>query len=371
MQDYMDTVKEYIQNNIFSKTGEALFDFSLQEVPLYSELNSIGKYLCKEQINGYSSFFLVDSFRIQAAAIHEHRAILVFKGMLELIFRTSAMMVGAERRLHEPDSKFYEPWLNNVGLWINGGDFEWSNDQYWWLHDEIHRKMFDMFVEGMFVFLVLHEIGHIHNLHGERRQDAAKENESPKDSMILIHKAVKESDDNDMDEAENIDTHTREIIADSYAFQFMLSELKECFCPESEYKDVDAGALSSLNYGVCLYIITSYFWALSFQYPMANDKQNDGYPSHAFRVSSIGAVSLEHKVCGGNDQLTRIGLELGMKSSMEKLICAAGNAGFIEWLRSMNLSANYAHYEKICANTPKWSNFIFGVRDRDWLKKII
>lgn len=369
MQDYENKVKKCIHDNVFSKSGETYLDLSLQEDSIYSELNSIGKYLCTKYIKGCSSFYLIDSCRVQAVAIHEYQTVLVFKRMLELIFRTSAMMVGAERRLNEPDATFYEPWHNNMNSWINGGEFEWENDQYWWLHDDTHRKMFDMLVEGMFVFLVLHEIGHLHNLHGKRRRDTDEEKSSPMEHIILIHKAVAESDDEEMDEAENLDRHTCEIIADTYAFQFMLSELKEHFFSESEYVEVDTRALSALNLGVCLYITASFFWVLSYKHPMKNDTQNDDYPSHAFRLVSIEAASLEHKVCQFDDSLTHSGLELGMKSYIEKLNCAAGNDEFVNWRLSMNFPANQAHYEKICANTSNWSNFMFGVRDEDWLKK--
>lgn len=103
MQDYKNSVEEFIQENIFSQTGETYFDFSRQENSLYKELNYIGKELCLTYIVGYSSFYLIDSIRVQAVAIHKHQAVLVFKGMLELIFRTSSMMVGAERRRKEPN----------------------------------------------------------------------------------------------------------------------------------------------------------------------------------------------------------------------------------------------------------------------------
>lgn len=190
MQNHKSSVEEYIQQNIFSRTGENFFDFSFEEDYLYQQLDFIGKNLCLKYVGIYSCFYLIDSFQAQAGAIHKHQCVLVYKGMLELIFRTSAMMLGAERRQNEPNEMFYEPWRDNVHLWVNGGEFEWANDQYWWIHDQTHRKAFDMLVEAMFVFLVLHEIGHIHNLHGDRRNDDAKENPSFIDHIIFIHKGL-------------------------------------------------------------------------------------------------------------------------------------------------------------------------------------
>ncbi|EFO1359349.1 hypothetical protein RCN32_05690 [Escherichia marmotae] len=121
MQGYKSSVEEYIQKNILSKTCEVYFDFSSEKDYLYRQLDLIGKCLCLEYVNGQSSFYLIDSVRVQAGAIHKYQTVLVFKGMLELIFRTSAMMVGAERRGKEPDGAFYEPWRDNLNLWINGG----------------------------------------------------------------------------------------------------------------------------------------------------------------------------------------------------------------------------------------------------------
>lgn len=368
MQGYKSSVEEYIQKNILSKTCEVYFDFSSEKDYLYRQLDLIGKCLCLEYVNGQSSFYLIDSVRVQAGAIHKYQTVLVFKGMLELIFRTSAMMVGAERRGKEPDEAFYEPWRDNLNLWINGGDFEWENDEYWWLHDEIHRNIFDMFVEAMFVFLVLHEIGHIHNLHGERRDDHTIKQPSTKEHLIFIHKAVGDSED-EVDASKKLDAHAREIIADTYAFQFMLTELKKCFFPDSEYDGVDAGALSATNFAICIYVVASFFWALSFQRPMRNDTQCEHYPSHAFRLVSIEAACLEHKVCRGDITLTRSGLEGGMTSYISKLTGAVSNNEFLKWRLTMNIPSNQEHYEKICAITPNWSNFIFGVRDDDWLKR--
>lgn len=369
MHDYKSLVAEYIQQNILSKTGEVYFDFSNEEDYLYHQLDLIGKCLCLEYVDGQSSFYLIDSIRVQAGAIHKYQTVLVFKGMLELIFRTSAMMVGAERRSNEPDGVFYEPWRNDLNLWINGGSFEWESDEYWWLHDQIHRKAFDMLVEAMFVFLVLHEIGHIHNLHGERRHDHTVKHPLPTEHLIFIHKAVGDSEEGDeVNAAKKLDAHAREIIADSYAFQFMLAELKKCFFPDSEYEGADAGALSATNFAVCIYVVASFFWALSFQRPMRNDTQNDHYPSHVFRLASIEAACLEHQVCRGDNTLTRSGLEGGMMSYISKLTCAVGNNEFLEWRLAMNIHANQEHYEKICAITANWSNFMFGVRDEDWLK---
>ncbi len=95
MQNYTDSVEEYIKRTIFSKTGETFLDLSSQEDILYSELNDIGQWLCKDYIKGDSSFYLLDSVQVQAAAVHGHQAVLVYKGMLDLAGNITGLVTGA------------------------------------------------------------------------------------------------------------------------------------------------------------------------------------------------------------------------------------------------------------------------------------
>jgi len=368
MKDYKDSVEEYIRRKIFSKTGEAFLDFSLEEDDIYSELNDIGQWLCRKYPEGNSSFYLLDSVRVQAAAIHGHQAVLVCKGMVELIFRTSDMMVGAERRLRNNDEKFYEPWRDNLSSWLKDGDFEWSNNDFWWIHEESHRKMFEMFVEGMFVFIVLHEIGHLHNLHGERRGDKSEGKIPSASDNIVIHEAVSCAEEKN--ETDSLAVHAREIIADTYAFQFMLTEFEKFYFPASEYENLNKGALCVANYNVCIYIVASLFWALNFQRPMRNDTQEDYYPSHVFRLQSIETASLEHRICGGDYGLTHLAVRLGMQGYTGKLRCATDNDELSSWRTTMDIPANFEHYQKICGITEKWSNMKYGVRDEDYLRDV-
>ncbi|MBM6447537.1 hypothetical protein JQF37_28500 [Pseudomonas sp. MIL9] len=368
MQSYKDTVEDYIKRHIFSETGEAFLDLSIQEDVIYSEFDFVGRMLCQKYIEGDSSFYLLDSVRVQAAAVHGHQAVLVCKGMLDLIFRTSAMMVGAERRQKFPEDEFYEPWRNNLSCWFKNAEFDWSDERYWWLHRDDYRSAFEILAEGLFVFLVLHEIGHLHNLHGDRRAGNSKSappSSSSSTDEIFVHEALGGGEA--MSEADRLATHTREVIADTYAFQFMLVELRECLLPESEYADRDEGALRALNFGMCIYMVASLFWALSFQRPMRNDTQEDDYPSHLFRLQSIEATSLEHQLCGGNQQMY-LGMQIGIKNYTEKLIFAAGDKGFVSWRMTADLPANHEHYQKICEMTDEWSNIKFGVRNEDWLR---
>ncbi|CRM56538.1 hypothetical protein [Pseudomonas sp. 44 R 15] len=367
MQNYTDSVEAYIRREIFSETGEAFLDLSIQEDIIYSEFNDVGRWLCKQYITGDSSFYLVDSIQVQAAAIHGYQAVLVYKGMLDLIFRISAMLVGAERRQKFPDEEFYEPWRNNLSYWFKYAEFDWSDNRYWWLHRDDFRKAFEMLAEGLFVFLLLHEIGHLHNLHGDRRIENSRTatSTSPLDvDDIFVHEALGRGET--VSEADRLAAHTREIVADAYAFKFMIVELRDSLFPESEYSGHDEMALRVLNFVVCHYMVASLFWGFSFQQPMRNDAQENDYPSHLFRLQSIENAALENQLAGGNKE-THQGMAIGMKNYTDKLICAAGDDEFVSWREMAAIPANHEHYQKIRGMAGDWSNIKFGVRDEDWL----
>lgn len=356
MQYDANYVETYIKNSLLSKTGEAFFDFSLENEMIYSDLNMIGNGLCIEIIGDDSFFYILESTQVQAVAIHGYRTVLVYRGMLEFIFRISAMMVGSQSRLNDKDKIFYEPWRDNINAWLNGGVFDWEDERYWWIHDETSRDAFYHLVEWLFEFVVLHEIGHIHNLHGERRNDNEK-------AKVFIHRAV--SFDEEKDESERLSAHAREIIADTYAFQFLFEDCKEHMFSKSIYPDVDEGGLLVVNYIYCIYIVASFFWAMSIIRPMKNNEQNDCYPSHAFRLTAIETASLEHNICGSDR--TKDVLMMGMNNYIKHSMSASGDDRIFHWRNTMNYPANQDHYERICNITKEWANLKFGVRDEDWL----
>ncbi|CDG22536.1 hypothetical protein KKI90_01415 [Xenorhabdus bovienii] len=367
MSEHSESVKDYIQINLFSKTGEIFFNYEDAEDDIYQKLNAIGIRLTKNYIPGDSSFYLVESQRVQAAAVHTHHIVLVYKGMLEYIFRTASMMTGVECRQREPATKRFMPWENNMGSWLQGGEFEWKNEKSWWLWEPDYRLVFNEFVETLFVFLVLHEIGHFHNLHGERRTLNKKGDTPTTSDSFFIHRAVDEGDDKIL--ADRIAGHVREIVADTFAFQFMVNERKYDFFPELRLPAIDSDSRSAMevtNFAYCLYAVAAYFWALHYRSPMTNDSQVNSYPSHAFRLVSIEATSLEHGLCADRHD-PAAGLKLGIQNYLTKLPIASGNTDFIDWRRSVDNKASEAHYFKICNITKHWSNMVFGVRDEHWL----
>lgn len=368
MSEHSQLVEDFIREKMFSRTGETFFDYEYAEDDIYQQLNTTGIRLISTFIPGNSSFYLVESQQVQAVAIHDNHTVMVYKGMLEYIFRIVSMMAGAESRHRDPATKRFMPWEGNTGSWLQGGEFDWKNEKYWWLREPDWRQFFDKIVDMLFTFVVLHEIGHLHNLHGERRTVINKGDTPAASDNLLIHRAVEEDGDKIL--VDRLAGHAREIVADTFAFQFMIDEFKYVFFPELRLPSIDSALRSAMevaNFVTCLYGVAAYFWALHYRKPMANDSQLNDYPSHAFRLVSIEAASLEHGLGAGLHDRAE-GQRLGIENYLTKLPIASGNSDFIDWRRSVDSKASEEHYFKICEIVKDWSNGFFGVRDEDWMR---
>ena len=150
----------------------------------------------------------------------------------------------------------------------------------------------------------------------------------------------------------------------------MIDKFKYVFFPELRLPGIDSALRSTMevtNFVTCLYGVAAYFWALHYRKPMTNDSQLNGYPSHAFRLVSIEAASLEHGLGAGLHDRA-LGQKLGVENYLTKLPLASGNSDFIDWRRSVDTKASEEHYSKICKIAKDWSNGFFGVRDEDWMR---
>jgi hypothetical protein len=366
MGKFKESVEAHIKASIFSKTAEQFLYCNGQDDEIYATLKLLGETLCAEYIPGQSSFYLVDGARVQAVAIHPYQTVLVCKGMLEFVFRLSSMMVGAERRQNFPDEQFYEPWCNRVWSWLNGGNLDWEDSRHWWLHDSAFRTVFNYCSKTIFTFIVLHEIGHLHHMHGARRLDKALQSGSFSVDEEVIHEAV--AIHSAKTKADKISAHACEIAADTYAFQFLIDEVKSSIFDIEDYTSSGDQKTCVSSYCMAIYSVASFFWGLSFIYKMQEDAQDNDYPSHAFRLHSIETACLEHRICGMAQPHAVFALEFGMKSYTKKIICAARNEDFVHWRLKINHKQNQDHYYRICEAMSSWSNMAFGTRDEDWAK---
>lgn len=348
--------EEFLRSELFSRTGEAFLDCEIQPDLFFAHLQSVGEEICAEFIPGESSFHLVDGIRIQASVNHEYQAVLVYKGMLDFLFRIVSMLVGADRRKRLPEDQFYEPWSGAVGSWLSGGEFNWEDGRFWWLLDEDYRLGFDATVEGIFRFLVFHEVGHLHNMHRARREW--------RQSGESVHPSMHHAIDYSQEDAspDRLAAHVREIVADTYAFQFIFEFNKQRMLLLEELQAAGNEATCTVAYAISIWHVASFFWSLCFILP-SDESQKGLYPSHLFRLKAIEATSLEHGV-GGMDSLhAHQALHHAMLTYVTMLNPLSEKNEFVHWLLRTNDPVHARHYELICAEVPHWSNTAFGIRN--------
>jgi hypothetical protein len=298
---------------------------------------------------------LVDSPKKQATVIHDLSVVVVFKGMLNFIFRAASLVAAATPCPTPAPVGTVPPWAENLGHWLEEGPFFFDDERYWWLQIPDHRDVFDVFVDNLFRFVVLHEIGHFHNMHRARR--AALSNEERSSPANRTNEA-----------AEDFSIHVREIVADTYAFQFFLQELIEILtdddAPINSQKDV-AIAVKSASFVTALYTIQLYFW-LSAAMPSARASfalKSKEYPPHAFRMQAIESTALEHANRILPSPLAQNSLAQAMEKTQTLSQNVAGTEDFISWRIKLNDPVFLGHYEKICQGSPNWANGVFGVHD--------
>lgn len=323
---------------------------------LYIRLAELGKSLCADKIPGNSMFYFVDSPKKDAAAIHELSSVVVLKGMLDFIFRIASLAAAVTPCSESPPAEATSPWAGNVGFWLEEGPFFFDDVNYWWLHSSENRDVFDTYVKNFFSFIVLHEIGHFHNMHGPRRESQA-------DSS-----STSAPDKQGNGSSEDFSVHVREIVADTYAFQFLWDELVK----EISSFDFDTGSdpegdigLRAVGFITALEIVQLYFW-LSALKPTGNTGfalASERYPPQAFRMQAIEATALEHAGRKIPVVVARLLLQQAMEQTLDigrKITC---DDDFLKWRLQLNEPGFFKHYKIICENVPAWSNEEFGKTD--------
>lgn len=332
-----------------------VLDFARCDDDTYSRLANIATALCTKIIPGDSSFYLVDCSKKNATVLPDLAVVVVFKGMLDFIFRAASIVAAATTCPTPAPVGIVTPWALNLCHWFEEGPFFFDNERYWWLQSPDRRAVFDYIVDNLFRFVVLHEIGHFHNMHRARREALSNdESASPSNSTY--------------EATEDFSIHVREIIADTYAFQFLLQEIFEKLTEGDDLinnrRDV-AAAMKSESFAIALHTIQLYFWlSAAISRAGAHFAVNAmEYPPHAFRMQAIESTALEHANLILPSALANKSLARAMETTQTISETVAGTENFIMWRIKLNEPAFLTHYEKICQGSPNWANGVFGVHD--------
>ncbi len=123
---------------------------------------------------------------------------------------------------------------------------------------------------------------------------------------------------------------------------------------------------STAAYSLSICYVAAFFWSLGFILKVNDESQEDRYPSHLFRLSSIEATSLEHGICGMDSRYATSILQTGMETYINMLNPLSENNGFAHWRLRTNEPAHHSHYERICQEVSNWANMAFGIKDEFW-----
>jgi hypothetical protein len=91
--------------------------------------------------------------------------------MLDLVFKLASLITVHSRPVPSRELAALLPWREDVKAWLRDGVFDLESPDYLWQHNPEYRITFNTFSLAIFSFILLHEVGHFHNLHAARREE--------------------------------------------------------------------------------------------------------------------------------------------------------------------------------------------------------
>ncbi len=343
----MDEIERRIAQRHF-KPGEGILQIYTEDPDgeMYDSLLRQGREICASLPGDKVSLYFVDGVRCQAGADSELKTVMVWKGMLDLIIKLASLLTVHARPIPPAYQASPLPWRHDVKVWLKDGVFDWESPDYWWLRDPEYRATFETFAFAIFCFILLHEVGHFHNLHAVRR---AERGASPEAEAA--------------DDQERLEKHAREVIADTYAMQFLMDELKKrLFADETHYDPHKHIAITQACFTFALIAASATLWGFSVAIPMDESHQENSYPGHAFRLRAIQSTALEHRINGLEPHTAHYIISTAMKQCAEIMSVLSGG-DFVTWDQALQNPIHGAHYEKVCEEVRNWSNPFYGSKD--------
>lgn len=287
----------------------------------------------------------MDGVSCQAGADPELKVLLVWAGMLDLVFKLAALVTLYAKPIPSAHQAVLLPWGGDVKAWLRDGVFDWECADYWWLQAPEYRTTFSTFALAIFCFILLHEVGHFHNLHAVRREERFPQQQ--------IESAADRA---------RLENHARKVIAETYAFQFLMAELKQTLFPdEGHYQCERHNAITAACFTFALISVSAVFWGFSVVIPMDESHQENVYPGHAFRLRSIQSAALEHGINGLGPRLAFSIVGMAIKQCFE-IFENISSGDFVAWDQALRDPTHGVHYKEVCEEVRHWSNPFYGSR---------
>ncbi|CAB5670327.1 Uncharacterised protein [Delftia tsuruhatensis] len=343
--------KAFLKAHVF-KNGENFISPESCDCLTYLKLMRNGVQLC-QKYNNEIDFLLVDGSMRQAVAIHNPKVVVVYKGLIEHILRLASMICATLDAPTPRPANWIAPW-RTLGYedWLRSGGFDLKNKEYWWLFCAEHRLCFDYYVENLFEFVVLHEIGHIFHKHGWRRTVRKNSSLVVHDCATNVHQSNKINDDISADE--RIAAHAREIVADTFAFNQLAKKWRQLQEQYGEAPSQHGAMLEALINALLLG--APFFWSLGVIHRMNERTQKNPYPTHMFRLHAVESDALRLAHEWGTPHGSFI-LNGTMKSNTKLIADITGDDSHLLSRLEMNEEVHGSHYKLIIEEKHNWENF--------------
>ncbi|MBN3785518.1 hypothetical protein [Burkholderia sp. Ac-20353] len=319
--------------------------------PLFELFEFDGGKLCPRVTCGEISFNFANGPEMNAAALYPEKTVVVFRGMMEAIFKISARLVG-RGAFPLIGSLPGQSWTPDYALLFRTPSetlaslepFENDVGQFPWLLSPERLALFMFISNTMFRFIVFHELGHFFHEHGGPKQ---AEHVMDFDEMAAPSSLG------------DIDQQAKELLADTYAFQRLMHFQREHLL--TPYADPVRTLLAShfagsdedlaIFVGTIVYI---YFQMTEVPGDRERDPATWKHPPAPFRLKTIFATTLEYGVLDiPPNAVTRI-LQATILRSQALITTMLDQHATDEWLGSMSAPKFGVHYERLLEAMPLW-----------------
>ncbi|WP_157118836.1 hypothetical protein [Azohydromonas lata] len=320
--------------------------------PWFRLLEVDATQMCRGMDSAPIDFCFSDSNSIQAYAIYEERMVVVTKGMFSMISKLAMIMVSKKMfpALGSVGDPEWSPKLERTTIplrqLLNSEEFDWVNRRPEWIASKERQGLFFYLLLSLFRFVVLHEIGHIVNKHGDKHRTAsAFEVDQVGGSTLSREQAVS--------------SQAKESVADHFAFHRFLNLLHR----ELKLKGEDELLLMLKPHlfsdvtgeiGYSLMVSYLFFSIMDRGDWWAGDPYTFSHPPAPFRVRTLlagvqefGAIGLNADECGLAVAKAALGAEAIVATSF-------GRFPDMYWLDSVSGESYKNIYQEIFEELPKW-----------------
>ncbi|MHA1016920.1 hypothetical protein ACR9HH_03490 [Enterobacter mori] len=280
-------------------------------------------------------FCITTNLNFQCGIIYDEKLIFMSYGtfdrlckLSELIFR-SGMITGETKDLNFYDLHF----VTNPFVGFNNEIREESES-------ESHLFMF--ILECLMLFIVSHEVGHFINKHGDR---AINQSYDTIFDDVLGHREI--------DGAELISSHARELVADGFAFNIVKKYIQSAFDQQASYLGNLLNFYDCKEGGVVfsLLLILCYFKLSDGLSP--HEHFQSTHPSTAARVRYILSCHIES--LGNEDEEQKFGFFYNLITTQLKSIFATMGDDFeLSWIKDTNTPEMTEWFNNVYKEHKKW-----------------